>query len=365
MKKRLCLCLIIACLFYSCNDSKNKGEKEEFTNITINIEQDVLLPISTIAEKIETIELEMTDESLINPDRIQRILITDDNIIVLESFQTLVFNRRGKFIRSIGQRGQGPGEFIFLLYNIAIDEKNKNLFLNTTSKIICYDLNGKFLKEREMNTIHDINFINNELLVFVANYRKNDSKGFITNSIIYKLNNDLQIIDSIPVQNTYFDERPEEMIYESPELILYRDTFVSFYLAKYYFEINKPLLHDTLYNLRNNCLIPELKLDFNNDKIENNWNTFINISNIYRSSRYIFSNYYQKRKKFQFCFDTKTGKGYNMQDGFIDDVNGLEQPVQIRPFSLDTERFYYWHTHMKPDDLEEMNPTLYIGTLKK
>jgi len=27
--------------------------------------------------------------------------------------------------------------------------------------------------------------------------------------------------------------------------------------------------------------------------------------------------------------------------------------------------FYYWHTHMDADSLEEPNPTLYIGKLKK
>jgi hypothetical protein len=54
-----------------------------------------------------------------------------------------------------------------------------------------------------------------------------------------------------------------------------------------------------------------------------------------------------------------------MLDGYTDDINPIGDPVHIRPFSVDTERFYYWHTNMKPGDIEEPNPTLYIGKLKK
>ncbi|GHT48722.1 hypothetical protein FACS189440_12990 [Bacteroidia bacterium] len=58
-------------------------------------------------------------------------------------------------------------------------------------------------------------------------------------------------------------------------------------------------------------------------------------------------------------------KGYNMQDGYTDDINQIEDRLSLRPFNFDTEMFYYLHTNMKPGDLEEPNPTLYIGKLKK
>jgi hypothetical protein len=54
-----------------------------------------------------------------------------------------------------------------------------------------------------------------------------------------------------------------------------------------------------------------------------------------------------------------------MKDGYTDDIHNLPDRVNIRPFDSDSERFYYLHTNMKPDDLEEPNPTLYIGKLKK
>ena len=66
-----------------------------------------------------------------------------------------------------------------------------------------------------------------------------------------------------------------------------------------------------------------------------------------------------------FCYDTKTGKAYNMEEGYIDDIHGIDKRVRIRPFVTDTELFYYTHTHLNPDDFEEPNPTLYIIKLKK
>ena len=88
---------------------------------------------------------------------------------------------------------------------------------------------------------------------------------------------------------------------------------------------------------------------------------------MYRSDRYIFAVYGNllNNTYHWFCHDTKTGKGYNMENGYTDDINKIDKPVKIRPLISDTEMFYYWHTNMKPDDLEEPNPTLYIGTLKK
>ena len=71
------------------------------------------------------------------------------------------------------------------------------------------------------------------------------------------------------------------------------------------------------------------------------------------------------KNEYYFCYDTKTGKGYNMLDGYSDDINRIEKPIAIRPLSTDSEMFYYLHTNMKPDDREEPNPTLYIGKLKK
>jgi len=106
-------------LSFSCTGETKQGDLLE---IPVDIDQNVSLPLSEITEELTVIELELTDESPINPDRIKRILLFKNYVIVTEHEKILVFNKDGKFIRTIGSKGQGPGEFI-VIRNLTLDEK--------------------------------------------------------------------------------------------------------------------------------------------------------------------------------------------------------------------------------------------------
>ena len=377
--------MISGFLLFSCNsDIKNGGELLEFP---VDKEESASLPLSEITETITAIELELTDESLINPDYIQRIILSDNHVIIAQDDNVLVFSRSGKFTCSIGSKGQGPGEYTSIR-NMAIDETGKRLFVNSNKKIICYDLQGNVLMESSLFQLNDrisiidINYINNELLLIVYSMGREDENGLFNHSAVYRLNDELQIIDSCTIRKIY--EIQHFSSSRSEDFILISDSTV--YLYYPYNSIITPelraygiqnpakaALRDTLYRFENNCLIPELKLKFNKNGMDGEGNMFINLLNVRRSSRYIFAEYYNHSLDYDyyypyfcFCYDTKTGKGYNMRDGYIDDIHQIEERIRkIRPFNTNSELFYYWHTNMKPDDLEEPNPTLYIGKLKK
>ena len=360
--------LLAGLLLVSCNEQKVGVLME----VPVDIDQNISLPLSEIADKIKVIPLELTDESIINPDRIIRVLQIDNNVIIAENSKILVFSIDGKFIRSIGSRGQGPGEFI-TVRNITVDEKNNRLFVNSQSKLICYDLNGNYLKELTMASdqlyIKDLNYISNDLLMVVDQLGKQDEKGLYNHSVIYTMNDDMQIIDSCTIRDTYF-ERIALYMHPYDNIILNGNEAIYLYYSDIYFNEQLPfetVLRDTLYSLKNNHLFPALKLKFKNDGIDGDGNKFIQLFNIYRSAQYVFAFYHNDNKNnfYHFCYDIDSGKGYNMQDGYTDDIHHIETPVKIRPLNLNTEMFYYWHTHMNPDDKEEPNPTLYIGTLKK
>jgi len=361
--------IIMGFLHFSCS---NYTKSVELTEFPVDTEQGESLPLSEITDTINAIELELTDESLINPDRIKRIFLCDNNVIVSDRDNILVFGTDGKFIRKIGSKGQGPGEYTGIR-NLAIDESNKHLYLNAQSKFICYDWDGTCLKEstpfQQGNiSVTDMNYINNELLLVVEQAGKEDERGLFNYSAVYWLNDELQIIDSCTIRVNYF-ERPGLFIHPYENFILNGNSTVYLYYSElYYADQQKPsetVLRDTLYRLEENHLVPELKLKFKDNGIDGSGNKFIELMNINRSSRYVFAVYSMENNFYHFCYDTKTGKGYNMKEGYMDDINQIEKPVSIRPFNLDTEMFYYLYTHMKPDDLEEPNPTLYIGRLKK
>ena len=55
------------------------------------------------------------------------------------------FDKTGKYLLTIGKRGQGPGEF-YHPYNVHINSAGEVLVENSGSKIIVFDQNGKYLR---------------------------------------------------------------------------------------------------------------------------------------------------------------------------------------------------------------------------
>jgi hypothetical protein len=370
MKQNYLFLLLSGWLLFSCSHPKN-GQLPE---IPVDIDQNISLPLSEITEDIKAIELEMTDESLVNPDRIKRVFLCDGNVIVAERDRIFLFREDGKFVRPVGSKGQGPGEYL-MVRNLALDEKNRRLFVNGSSKIIGYDLDGNFLTEsfktqRDGGLIIDMNYIHDELWVLVEYIGRKDDRGSFNHSILYRLDDNFQIADSCAIRDTYF-ERPGFYTHKYEDFILPGNSKVYLYYPDLYFQNEQQpaevVLRDTLYSVEKNRPVPELKLKFRNDGIDGSGNKFIQLMNIYRSSRYVFAAYGNalNNNYYQFCHDMKTGKGYSMQDGYTDDIHGIEERVTIFPLGTEPELFYYWHTHFKPDATEEPNPVLYIGRLKK
>ena len=363
--KRYFFCIkIIAFLLLSCSETK----QGDLLEIPVDIDQNSLMPLSEIAEEITAVELELTDESLISSDYIQNIIVSENEVFIARMDKIYIFNKEGKFIRTIGSSGQGPGEYTYIM-DLALDEKNRRLFISSAPKIISYDLNGKLLKEIRIlsGSIPDINYINEELLILVNKF-SNDNNGIFLHPTLYRLNDDLRVVDSCTIMNLHLGDGYRNSIHSHSDFILKGSKSFFVYYGDFTWRLGNNLIEknfsDTLYRFESNHPIPELKLKFKNEGVSK----FIDLYNVYRSSRYIFAIYRNDNNRksiYFFCYDTKIGKGYNMQGGFTDDIHQIEEPVVIRPFNLDTEMFYYLHTHMKPDDLEEPNPTLYIGKLKK
>ena len=355
---------IIFFLLFSCSSQTKQGDLLE---IPVDIHKNDLLSLQEIAEEITAIEFELTDESVFNPDYVQNIIISENEVFIAGIQKIYVFSKDGKFIRTIGSKGQGPGEYLGIS-KIALDKKNRRLFISSSPKILSYDINGNFLKETRVmsGVIRDINYINEELLLLVENVY-DDNKEVYSRPTLYRLNDELRTVDSCTIMNyKYASSRlrvhNDFILKEGKSVFLYYGDFT--WIRKSNVNLVEKVFSDTLYRIENKYIVPELKLKFINSGV----NKFINLLNIYRSSRYIFAIYnnaHSPSTTYYFCYDTKTGKGYNMQDGFTDDINGIDKRVSIRPFNHDTEMFYYLHTHIKPGDLEEPNPTLYIGRLKK
>ena len=144
MRKIIFLSLIVS--FVSCQDVRDADLSVE--NVPLNIGTNQELRLSEIADEVEVILLEQTDES--NIGRVERILPYKDKYYVMSSLGFSngwidVFDKHGTFIQKIDKRGGGPGEYEDL-QDIAINSKNDELVLMTQPKgIFRYDLEGNFI----------------------------------------------------------------------------------------------------------------------------------------------------------------------------------------------------------------------------
>ena len=132
-------------------------------------------------ERVFTIGLEEGDDNYIF-SRIKDIKVdTQDNIYVLDfkNYRIQVYNIQGNYIRTIGNKGQGPGEFINPSY-IDLDEKN-NIYVSEflLGKTTCFDNHGKYIRNIDLkgnylsSNIADFYCRNNSLYFVILKFRDN------------------------------------------------------------------------------------------------------------------------------------------------------------------------------------------------
>jgi hypothetical protein len=148
MKKYFTL-LMIVCVIVSCtNKTTNKAVKDEQVSLPVymkiekpDFESLKPLRLSEFVDSVEYVQLETTAECLL-PFQETGSRVGD----LLFIGKILVFDiTTGKFLRRIGQHGQGPGEY--KLPKFAIDEANRKVLINSADKqgTMIFDFNGTYL----------------------------------------------------------------------------------------------------------------------------------------------------------------------------------------------------------------------------
>lgn len=135
--------LLINLLFFillSCRIN----EKTEIQTIQVKPDKDTYLLLSSISDEIEAIELEITEQSLIK--RVKQVFFGSEHIVIYDQNAIMLFDKTGKFLRRIGNVGQGPEEYTGI-QDITVDFKNKRVFVfSHGNRLICYDFDGVFMK---------------------------------------------------------------------------------------------------------------------------------------------------------------------------------------------------------------------------
>ena len=174
MKKLRWLCGIALMLALSaCGQVKNETEYLSKVDDVKEYEDDKL---SSILESFDIVPLETNDAALLAEPYC--IVLRDNYIYILDikmsGNEIHLYDSDGKYIRHIGQKGQGPNDYLGGLH-IAVNGKGMlSLPDRIRSEIINYTQEGEFVSRIRMDTISMIKdiFLNDSLLL-VQNFYKN------------------------------------------------------------------------------------------------------------------------------------------------------------------------------------------------
>ena len=310
--------------------------------------------LSSIASGVRFVKLD--DEPLFRDFFIYDVQQCDSFLFLLGSEHIFMYDASGKFLRQIGRKGQGPGEYVNLNAPLQLDEKNRVLYVadGYTSRFLSYDFDGNLLKDiRYANSEWSQAYLLDSVTVMIntnvgSRFQPSQTKKLILQDY------DRKTLKSFP-SYLYPVERPRGNFAYGVDNILWR-CGKDFYLLEYG--------NDTIFQITREQLIPvliltgdDLKLSkdewFSRDKKDK---AFIApqmmkpSSGIFESNRFLIASLRRKFPKESYfaVLDKKTGNlwrtgkhtqpfigepaPYRTCEYFIDDmVSGL--PVEPIYFS--------------------------------
>ena len=154
MKRISVIAGIILLVIAGCGGGKQSTDNVIIVDVTKNYPEKELI-IQDFMD-VEYIPLETTDEFLTQG----YVLTIGKKYILIRNFgrdgDLFIFDRQGKGIKKINRMGQGPEDYTFIS-NIVIDEDNGEILIHdySPSKILVYDLDGKFIRGFKYNNDDD------------------------------------------------------------------------------------------------------------------------------------------------------------------------------------------------------------------
>jgi hypothetical protein len=206
--------MAIGLLLASCNNSINSDLpygidlEKSITNINS-------IPLSTLGRKLEYVPLETDTACLIQ--NISNAFLTDSLIFISDYKRLFKFDKDGKFLKQIGSKGRGPGEYPSL-GNFIIDQYSREIFVLSSRIVLVYDFDGNFKRDFKID-FPSRQFIlnNNNELIFHPFNLPQPANGTVyswyiidkTGTILTKIENTLKRINKgliVPVSVRQYGE---------------------------------------------------------------------------------------------------------------------------------------------------------------
>lgn len=232
----------------SCNQS-SRSSYEVIDLVNHKQLQEEFILLSDVSEFINIIPLETSDSVLIGS--IDKIKLYTNKLYITASNGVFVFDSDGKFLNTVGMKGRGPKEFINL-YGIFPENDIVWIIDRSGKKVLKYSNTGIFLESFDLANQRFQDYYYSENSVFIGFI---PDHGQTNTDIMLAFFDATGIVDSLLHRNPMGESEMMWAVY--PEA-----TFVN-----HGTQIKmKHLFNDTIYNIMNNQLYPDIVLNLGDRK---------------------------------------------------------------------------------------------------
>ncbi|MEA1876381.1 MAG: 6-bladed beta-propeller [Bacteroidota bacterium] len=251
MKKGFAICSMLVIVLLLVQSCKIKKENERIIPvIDFGIDRTVCdHKLSDFADSVSYIELESTTESYLG--EISDIKFTNDRILVFDQKlqKVLLFTSNGKFLKQIGKKGKGPGEYP-RAFTVGISQQDNSIFVYSVGdKMLKYSESGIFINSISTKDKKILHFTTiDEEFVYAIAFPLTEFCGKYS----------LGIMDAFGKTTHSFLNRKQTNS-SNPRSMICNTSFYCLHDSIYYWEY----IYDTIYCLTNEkIVIPKWILDY-------------------------------------------------------------------------------------------------------
>lgn len=321
--------------------------------------------LSEIVDTSEMIKLETTKSCIIS--EVWEVVTSGQYIFVRDRNNLYQFERDGKFIRKIGKSGRGPREY-GSINSFTTEPEKERIWIATSGKILCFNFEGEYTNEIKVNKTFDYLRVNEgQIWSFFQDYaysELNKKHQFLYKVYKYSLESEMLedslIVKSIDVELTSIHSTSQTKSFSETPNGLY------VYCTVFFNDLD---IRDTMYSIQNNRILPVFKIDFSGIGAYGGEKRNLEILNMYKTQRFIFSDYKLNGKKQTFWYDSEKDQQYILNNGINDDIYGTGE-VTLKPLDLKTNQMYFAKNGYELEGIvkgfnEDSNPAVYFVKLKE
>lgn len=215
------------------------------------VKDSVVIPLSELVKEVHIVKLDTAKEALIGGGEV----VISENYIGIKPWGSepfKLYDKRGKFLRNIGQIGRGPGEYLNL-YCMQLDEKNDRIYLLPwqTRRLLRFDFEGNALEPVRLVTgLPKGKFFVREDKVVAAALPFKGMQGYF----VFQQTLEGKLVGGIPLENYAIPPDYSNEIYGN-----YQNNQFGVYIFQFFHPEQDTLYY---YNMTDNRLIPAFTVDF-------------------------------------------------------------------------------------------------------